>query len=132
MTFVGKSFQTSIPMLDDAYEILSAIPRGQDRRTMKFGQSALKRRFQQVIAHAGLVDLSFRDVCHLGTSRRYMDLVGLERVTRHGDLKGLARYFYNMPDRLGEVADRTRTAAVLLQTCAGKRQYARRGEILTA
>jgi hypothetical protein len=114
MTFVGKSFQTSIPMLDDAYAILSAIPRGQERRIAKFGQSALKGRFQGMIAHAGLVDLSFHDVWHVGTSRRYMDRLDLVLATAHRDLKGLARD-HEMPDGLREEADGMRTVAILLR-----------------
>ncbi len=96
-----------IPMLDDAYEILSAIPRGLDRRVIKLGQNALKMRFRRAVAHAGLVDLTFHDLRHVGTSRLakiYRDPLTLKLVTGHKDLKSLARYFHKTPDELREEA----------------------------
>jgi integrase len=92
-----------IPMLDDAYAILSAIPRGLDRRVIKLGQNALKMRFRRAVAHAGLVDLTFHDLRHVGTSRLakiYKDPLSLKLVTGHKDLKSLARYFHKTPDEL--------------------------------
>ena len=99
-----------VPMLDDAYEILSAIPRGQDRRVIKVGQNALKMRFRRAVAHAGLVDLTFHDLRHVGTSRLskiYRDPLSLKLVTGHKDRKSLARYFHKTPDELREEAARS-------------------------
>ena len=94
-------------MLDDAYEILSVIPRGQDRQVIKVGQNALKMRFRRAVAHAGLVDLTFHDLRHVGTSRLskiYRDPLSLRLLTGHKDLKSLARYFHKTPDELREEA----------------------------
>jgi integrase len=96
-----------IPMLDDAYDILMAIPRGQDRRVIKLGQNALKMRFRRAVAHAGLVDLTFHDLRHVATSRLskfYRNPLSLKLVTGHKDLKSLARYFHKTPDELREEA----------------------------
>ena len=98
-----------IPMLDDAYEILSTIPRGQDRRVIQLGQSALKMRFRRAVAHAGLVDLTFHDLRHVATSRLskiYRDPLSLMLVTGHKDFKSLTRYFHKTPDELREEAAR--------------------------
>jgi integrase len=105
-----------IPMLDDAYEILMAIPRGQDRRVIKLGQNALKMRFRRAVTHAGLVDLTFHDLRHVGTSRLakiYRDPLSLRLVTGHKDLKSLARYFHKTPDELREEADRILNPTIL-------------------
>jgi integrase len=92
-----------IPMLDDAFDILRSIPRGTDRRVIKLGQNALKMRFRRAVAHAGLVNLTFHDLRHVGTSRLakvYKDLLSLRLVTGHKDLKSLARYFHKTAEEL--------------------------------
>jgi integrase len=96
-----------IPMLDDAYEILMNIPRGTDRRVIKIGQNALKMRFRRAVKDAGLVNLTFHDLRHVGTSRLakiFKDPLTLRLVTGHKDLKSLARYFHKSPQELLEEA----------------------------
>jgi integrase len=105
-----------IPMLDDAYEILMAIPRGNDRRVIKLGQNALKMRFRRAVAAAGLIDLTFHDLRHVATSRLakiYRDPLTLRLVTGHKDLKSLARYFHKSPLELLEEAGYSRTPSSL-------------------
>ena len=68
----------------------SSIPRGTDRRVIKLGQNALKMRFRRAVAAAGLEDLTFHDLRHVGTSRLtkiYKDPLTLKLVTEHKDLK---------------------------------------------
>jgi integrase len=104
-----------IPMLDDTYEILQAIPRGRDRRVIKLAQNALKMRYRRAVANAGLVDLTFHDLRHVGTSRLakvYKDPLSLRLVTGHKDLKSLARYFHKTPDELRLEAQQVLTAPV--------------------
>lgn len=106
-----------IPMLDDAYAILSAIPRGHDRRVIKLGQNALKMRFRRAVARAGLADLTFHDLRHVGTSRLakiYKDPLSLRLVTGHKYLKSLARYFHKTPDELREEAAQTLNGSLAL------------------
>lgn len=101
-----------IPMLDDAYEILSSLPRGDDRRVIKLGQNALKMRFRRAVAAAGLKDLTFHDLRHVATSRLakiYKDPLTLKLVTGHKDLKSLARYFHKSPAELLEEAGHAAT-----------------------
>jgi integrase len=96
-----------IPMLDDAYEILMGIPRGTDRRVIKLYQNALKMRFRRAVENAGLVNLTFHDLRHVGTSRLakiFKDPLTLRLVTGHKDLKSLARYFHKSPQELLEEA----------------------------
>jgi integrase len=96
-----------IPMLDDAYEILMSIPRGTDRRVIKLDQNALKMRFKRAVKNAGLVNLTFHDLRHVGTSRLakiFKDPLTLKLVTGHKDLKSLARYFHKSPRELLEEA----------------------------
>jgi len=96
-----------IPMLDDAYEILMGIPRGTDRRVIKLDQNALKMRFRRAVKNAGLVNLTFHDLRHVGTSRLaklFKDPLTLRLVTGHKDLKSLARYFHKSPQELLEEA----------------------------
>ena len=106
-----------IPMLDDAFDILRSIPRGTDRRVIKLGQNALKMRFRRAVAHAGLVNLTFHDLRHVGTSRLakvYKDPLSLRLVTGHKDLKSLARYFHKTAEELRAEAGLTLPAAVQL------------------
>jgi integrase len=110
-----------IPMLDDAYDILMAIPRGTDRRVIKLGQNALKMRFRRAVAQAGLVDLTLHDLRHVGTSRLskiYRGPLSLKLVTGHMDLKSLARYFHRTPEELREEAARTAPVVYLLRVPA--------------
>jgi integrase len=94
-------------MLDDAYEILMNIPRGSDRRVIKLDQNALKMRFRRAVKNAGLVNLTFHDLRHVGTSRLakiFKDPLTLRLVTGHKDLKSLVRYFHKSPQELLEEA----------------------------
>ncbi len=122
-----------IPMLDDAYEILMAIPRGEDRRVIKLGQNALKMRFRRAVARAGLVDLTFHDLRHVATSRLsniYRDPLSLRLVTGHKDLKSLARYFHKTPEELRAEASGMLPPAVPLLRVAANDDRPDDGEIL--
>ena len=94
-----------------------AIPRATDRRVVKLGQNALKMRFRRAVQQAGLVDLTFHDLRHVGTSRLskiYRDPLSLKLVAGHKDLKSLARYFDKTPEELREEATRTDQLAALI------------------
>ena len=121
-----------VPMLDDAYRILTSLPRGSDKRVIKVDQNALKMRYRRAVKNAGLEDLTFHDLRHVGTSRLakiYKDPLTLRLVTGHKDLKSLARYFHKSPAELLDEANRVLLgrddlAASAAQGDRGNRPYA--------
>jgi integrase len=59
--------------------------------------------FRRATRKAGIEDLTFHDLRHIGTSRLakiYKNPLDLKRVTGHKDLKSLDRYYHTTAEEL--------------------------------
>lgn len=103
----GRSRSVPLPM--QAVVVLQALPRSGEF-VFPISANALKKAFfNRVIPAAGIEDLRFHDLRHEATSRlaesgKY-ELIDLQAVTGHRDVRMLTRYTHLCTRKLAEKAD---------------------------
>jgi integrase len=92
-----------IPLLPATVQLLVDMEGDHIGRVFKIEQNPLKMAFRRVTKKAGIDDLTFHDLRHIGTSRLakiYKNPLDLKRVTGHKDLKSLDRYYHTTAEEL--------------------------------
>ncbi|MCW2236819.1 tyrosine-type recombinase/integrase [Azospirillum canadense] len=108
------------PLMPEAIAILQQIPHGgpNDPVFPAGPRGAFSKRFERLVAAAGIADLTYHDLRHEATSRlakRYNNKLDLMRVTGHRTLKSLNRYYNVQPEELAWTADRHARRSVARQ-----------------
>jgi integrase len=92
-----------VPLSPATIRLLESLPRTGGGRVFPIDQNVLKMRYRRAVARAGIVDLTFHDLRHIGTSRLskiYTNPLDLKRVTGHKDLKSPDRYYHTTAEEL--------------------------------